>query len=139
MGARVVLKAENLQLTGSFKARGATNMIGRLLRARRWRAGVVAASAGNHAQAVAFAARDAGARAVLVMPAAGARSRRSPRCASTAARCASSTAATTRPAPRRARLAEEEGLTIVHAFDQPQVVAGQGTVGLEIARAGARA
>ena len=67
VGARVVLKAENLQLTGSFKARGATNMIGRLP-AQALRAGVVAASAGNHAQAVACAARDAGARAVLVMP-----------------------------------------------------------------------
>ena len=62
-----MLKAENLQLTGSFKARGATNMIGRLS-AEALRAGVVAASAGNHAQAVACAARDAGARAVLVMP-----------------------------------------------------------------------
>src|SRR5829696_10059548 len=68
VGAPVVLKAENLQLTGSFKARGATNMIGGLP-AEALRAGVVAASAGNHAQAVAFAAREAGARAVLVMPA----------------------------------------------------------------------
>ena len=67
VGARVLLKAENLQLTGSFKARGATNVVGRLPD-EALRAGVVAASAGNHAQAVAFAARDAGARAVLVMP-----------------------------------------------------------------------
>ena len=67
VGARVLLKAENLQLTGSFKARGATNMI-RRLSDEALAAGVVAASAGNHAQAVAFAARDAGARAVLVMP-----------------------------------------------------------------------
>ena len=68
VGARVVLKAENLQLTGSFKSRGATNMIGQLS-AEALECGVVAASAGNHAQAVAFAARDAGARALLVMPA----------------------------------------------------------------------
>ncbi|MBA3262439.1 MAG: pyridoxal-phosphate dependent enzyme, partial [Thermoleophilaceae bacterium] len=54
VGAKVVLKAENLQLTGSFKARGATNMIGRLPD-EALRAGVVAASAGNHAQAVACA------------------------------------------------------------------------------------
>src|SRR5829696_5313066 len=67
LGARVVLKAENLQLTGSFKARGATNTI-RRLPGDALAAGVVAASAGNHAQAVACAARDAGARAVLVMP-----------------------------------------------------------------------
>ena len=59
VGARVLLKAENLQLTGSFKARGATNTIAGLSR-RALRAGVVAASAGNHAQAVAFAARDGG-------------------------------------------------------------------------------
>ena len=57
----MLLKAENLQLTGSFKARGATNAIGRLSEAEL-AAGVVAASAGNHAQAVAFAARAAGAQ-----------------------------------------------------------------------------
>src|ERR687893_1743262 len=68
MGTRVLVKAENLQLTGSFKARGAAHMIRGLAR-EALDAGVVAASAGNHAQAVAFAARDAGARAVLVMPA----------------------------------------------------------------------
>src|SRR5215216_2812231 len=68
VGARVLLKAENLQLTGSFKARGATHMI-RGLPAEALRAGVVAASAGNHAQAVAFAAREAGVRATLLMPA----------------------------------------------------------------------
>src|SRR5918998_4033590 len=59
-GAPVLLKAENLQLTGSFKARGATCALLRLPR-ERLRAGVVAASAGNHAQALAFAARAAGA------------------------------------------------------------------------------
>src|SRR4051794_31717299 len=68
VGARVLLKAENLQLTGSFKSRGATHMIRGLPR-DKLDCGVVAASAGNHAQAVAFAAREAGARAVLVMPA----------------------------------------------------------------------
>ena len=67
VGARVLLKAENLQLTGSFKARGATNVVRRLPE-QALRAGVVAASAGNHAQAVACAARAAGADAVLVMP-----------------------------------------------------------------------
>src|SRR4051812_47801256 len=67
VGAPVFLKAENLQVTGSFKARGATNVI-RGLSPEALRAGVVAASAGNHAQAVAWAATDAGARALLVMP-----------------------------------------------------------------------
>jgi threonine dehydratase len=132
VGAPVVLKAENLQLTGSFKARGATNMIGRLPEAAL-ASGVVAASAGNHAQAVACAARDAGARAVLVMP---------------------ESAPVSKVAAVRqyggevrlhgggyddahaeaSRLAEQEGMTVVHAFDTAEVVAGQGTVGLEIAR-----
>src|SRR5918996_3058413 len=67
VGARVLLKAENLQVTGSFKARGASNVVRRLPE-EALRVGVVAASAGNHAQAVACAARDSGARAVLVMP-----------------------------------------------------------------------
>src|SRR5437764_137712 len=66
VGARVVLKAENLQLTGSFKARGAFNAIARLSQQALDR-GVVAASAGNHAQAVAFAARELGAGATLLM------------------------------------------------------------------------
>jgi threonine dehydratase len=132
VGASVVLKAENLQLTGSFKARGATNMIGRLP-AEALRAGVVAASAGNHAQAVACAARDVGARAVLVMP------EQAP---------VSKVAAVRQYGgevrlhggnyddahAEAARLVEAEGLTAVHAFDQAEVVAGQGTVGLEIAR-----
>src|SRR4051812_25674038 len=67
LGARVLLKAENLQLTGSFKPRGAFNAIARLS-AAELKGGVVAASAGNHAQAVAFAARAVGAPATLVMP-----------------------------------------------------------------------
>jgi threonine dehydratase len=132
VGAQVVLKSENLQLTGSFKARGATNMIGRLP-AEALRAGVVAASAGNHAQAVACAARDVGARAVLVMP------EQAP---------VSKVAAVRQYGGEvrlhggnyddahagAARLVEAEGLTAVHAFDDAEVVAGQGTVGLEIAR-----
>src|ERR671916_698239 len=67
VGARVLLKAENLQVTGSFKTRGATNVVRRLPE-DALRAGVVAASAGNHAQAVACAARAAGTQALLVMP-----------------------------------------------------------------------
>jgi threonine dehydratase len=132
VGATVVLKAENLQLTGSFKARGATNMIGRLPQ-EALSAGVVAASAGNHAQAVACAARDAGARAVLVMP------EEAP---------VSKVAAVRQYGGEvrlhggnyddahheAARLVQEEGMTAVHAFDHAEVVAGQGTVGLEIAR-----
>ena len=132
LGARVVLKAENLQLTGSFKARGATNAISRLSDAEL-AAGVVAASAGNHAQAVAFAARAAGTPALLVMP----------------ERASLAKVAAVRQyggevtfvdggydeaQAEAARLSRERGLREIHAFDQPDVVAGQGTVGLELAR-----
>ena len=132
VGARVLLKAENLQLTGSFKARGATNMI-RRLSADQLAAGVVAASAGNHAQAVAFAARDAGARALLVMP------EQAPLAKVAAVRQYGGEVELVdggydEAGAEARRLAEERGMTLVHAFDQPPVVAGQGTIGLEIAR-----
>jgi threonine dehydratase len=132
VGARVLLKAENLQLTGSFKARGATNMI-RRLSADQLAAGVVAASAGNHAQAVAFAARDAGAHAVLVMP------EQAPLAKVAAVQQYGGEVRLIDGGYDEAgavarRLAEEQGLTLVHAFDQPPVVAGQATIGLEIAR-----
>ena len=131
VGAPVLLKAENLQLTGSFKARGATNSIRRLSE-DALRAGVVAASAGNHAQAVACAARDAGARAVLVMP------EGAPVAKVAAVRQYGGevrlSGGTYDDAHAEAdRLAREEGMTVVHAFDAPEVVAGQGTVGLELA------
>jgi threonine dehydratase len=131
VGARVLVKAENLQLTGSFKSRGATNVIRRLPE-ERLRCGVVAASAGNHAQAVACAARDAGAEAVLVMP------EEAPLAKVAAVRQYGGEVrlhgATYDDAHAEARrLSEEEGSTLVHAFDAPEVVAGQGTVGLEVA------
>src|SRR5215208_519795 len=132
VGSRTLLKAENLQLTGSFKARGATHMIRGLPRAAL-DAGVVAASAGNHAQAVAFAARDAGADAVLVMP------EQAPLAKVAAVRQYGGEVRFVEGGYDEAgaeakRLEESEGLTLVHAFDQPQVVAGQGTIGLELAR-----
>jgi threonine dehydratase len=132
VGARVLLKAENLQLTGSFKARGATNMI-RRLSPEELAAGVVAASAGNHAQAVAFAARDAGAHAVLVMP------EQAPLAKVAAVQQYGGEVRLIDGGYDEAgavarQLAEDEGMTLVHAFDQPAVVAGQGTIGLEIAR-----
>jgi threonine dehydratase len=132
VGARVVLKAENLQLTGSFKARGATHMI-RGLAPEMLACGVVAASAGNHAQAVAFAAREAGARAVLVMP------EQAPLAKVAAVQQYGGEVRFVDGGYDEAhaearRLAEAEGFTEVHAFDQPEVVAGQGTIGLEIAR-----
>ena len=134
LGRRVLLKAENLQLTGSFKARGATNTIRRLSQ-RALECGVVAPSAGNHAQAVAFAARDAGARSVLVMP------EQAPLAKVAAVRQYGGEVRFVEGGYDEAgtearRLAEAEGMTLVHAFDHPLVVAGQGTIGLEIARQG---
>ena len=131
VGARVLLKAENLQLTGSFKARGATNAIAQLP-GDKLRCGVVAASAGNHAQAVACAARDAGARAILVMP------EQAPLAKVAAVRqyggdVRFAEGGFDEAGAEARRLAEDEGMTLVHAFDQPAVVAGQGTAGLEIA------
>jgi threonine dehydratase len=134
VGARVVLKAENLQLTGSFKARGALNTIGRLSQ-EELDAGVVAASAGNHAQAVAYAAREAGARATLLMPAGAPLAKvAAVRQYGGEVRLVEGSYEEAGEAARR--VAEEEGLRLVHAFDEPDVVAGQGTVGLEIAGRG---
>jgi threonine dehydratase len=132
MGARVLLKAENLQVTGSFKARGAMNVI-RRLPADALAAGVVAASAGNHAQAVACAARDARARAVLVMPE-GAPVAKVAAVRQYGGEVRLSGGTYDDAHAEAARLASEGGMTLVHAFDAPEVVAGQGTVGLEIAR-----
>ncbi len=131
VGAEVCLKAENLQRTGSFKIRGATNRLARLSAAER-DAGVVAASAGNHAQAVALAARRVGVRATLCMP------EGAPLAKLAAVRQYEGevrpVAGSYDECGQAARaVAEREGKTLVHAFDDPDVVAGQGSVGLEIA------
>jgi threonine dehydratase len=132
VGARTLLKAENLQLTGSFKVRGALNTVTGLSPSEL-ECGVVAASAGNHAQAVAFAARGAGAGATLVMPAAA------PLAKVAAVRQYGGEVRLVEgpydaAGVEAARIAEEEGRTLIHAFERASVVAGQGTVGLEIAR-----
>ncbi len=131
VGARVVLKAENLQLTGSFKLRGAYNMISRLP-GEALEAGVVAASAGNHAQAVAFAARASGARSTLLMP------ENAPLAKVAAVRQYGGEVRLVEGSyddagAAAAALAAEEGRPLVHPFDMPEVAAGQGTIGLEIA------
>ena len=132
VGARVVLKAESLQLTGSFKVRGALNTIARLSEAEL-EAGVVAASAGNHAQAVAFAARGVGARTTLFMPA-GAPLAKVAAVREYGGDVHLVEGSVDEAAEVAQRVADEEGRTLVHAFDQASVVAGQGTVGFEIAR-----
>jgi len=130
-GREVSLKAENLQRTGSFKIRGAYNKISTLGDAER-AAGVVAASAGNHGQAVAWAAREAGIEATIFVPA------DAPMAKVDATRSYGADVqiggATFEEAVAAARRhVGETGATFVHAFEDPLVVAGQGTIGLELA------
>jgi threonine dehydratase len=132
VGGPVYLKCENLQRTGSFKVRGAYVRIARLSPAERAR-GVVAASAGNHAQGVALAAAELGARATVVMPAGAPL----PKIAATRSYGADVVlhGASVEAALSRARqLALEAGSVFIHPFEHPDVIAGQGTVGLEIAQ-----
>src|SRR5215210_1576939 len=132
LGRRVLLKPENLQLTGSFKPRGAFNAIARLPE-ESLRAGVVAASAGNHAQAVAFAARAMDASATLVMPA-GAPLAKVAAVRQYGGQVRFVDGGYDDAGKAAAEIAAEEGKTVVHAFDQAPVVAGQGTVRLELLR-----
>jgi threonine dehydratase len=130
VGGPVWLKCENLQRTGSFKIRGAYTRISRLTDAERSR-GVVAASAGNHAQGVALAARLLGASATVYMP----ETAPLPKVAATRAygaeiRLLGQTLA--EPLRAAAEHAERTGSVFIHPFDHPDVIAGQGTVGLEV-------
>ena len=131
VGARTVLKAENLQLTGSFKVRGALNRLAQLSEAER-AAGVVAASAGNHAQGVAFAARELGIRATAVMPD-GASLAKIAAVKQYGGEVILNEGTYDEARQAADELAHSDGRIVVHAFDDPEVVAGQGTVGLEIA------
>ncbi|MGY1741790.1 MULTISPECIES: threonine ammonia-lyase [unclassified Blastococcus] len=130
VGGPVWLKSENLQRTGSFKIRGAYTRIARLTEQERAR-GVVAASAGNHAQGVALAARLLGARATVFMPA----SAPLPKVAATRGHGATvelvGTTLTEALAAASAHAAATDAV-FIHPFDHPDVIAGQGTVGLEL-------
>ena len=129
-GTPVFVKAENLQLTGSFKIRGAANAIVNLS-SRDRAAGVLAASAGNHAQAVALAAARMGAQATLLMPAdAPVAKVESVRRYGGEVRLVEGSYDDAQEEART--LAEAEGRRLVHPFADPDVVAGQGTVGAEI-------
>jgi threonine dehydratase len=130
-GADVRLKLEHLQRTGSFKIRGATNKIALLSDAER-EAGVVAASAGNHAQGVALAATKAGVDSTIVMPEYAPISKIDAT-RSYGARVELHGVDYDAAAERAHEIEREEGRTYVHAFDDPAVMAGQGTIGLEIA------
>jgi threonine dehydratase len=130
-GRRVWVKAECLQLTGSFKFRGAWSALSALDEATRAK-GVIAFSSGNHAQGVALAARMHGVPAVIIMPADSPQSKLD----NTRAYGAEVITYDRNSEDRDeigARLSTERRLTLVKPFDDPQVIAGQGTVGLEIA------
>jgi threonine dehydratase len=129
-GCDVYLKLENLQRTGSFKVRGALNRVLALPEAQRAR-GLVAASAGNHAQGVALAAKLVGAPATIVMPLATAliKIQRTEGYGATVVLHGENYDAAQRHA---GELAARHGLVPIHPFDDPEVIAGQGTVGLEV-------
>jgi threonine dehydratase len=129
-GGRVWLKYENLQRTGSYKIRGALNRI-LTLDAKRRKNGVIAASAGNHAQGVAVAAALAGVPATIVMPSQAPLAKVSAT-RGYGARVILHGAVFDEAHAEAMRVATEEGLTYVHPFDDPMVMAGQGTVALEI-------
>ncbi len=128
IGRPLLLKAENLQKTGAFKVRGALNRMLHLSDEERAR-GVVTISAGNHAQAVAWAAARAGVEATVVMPEHASRAKVE---ASRAYGARVVLHGDVFQAFDKAMELAGEGLTLVHPFDHPDVVAGQGTVALEI-------
>ncbi|EXS68462.1 threonine ammonia-lyase [Sphingobium sp. Ant17] len=129
-GGRVLLKFEGAQRTGSFKFRGAYNRLARLDAAER-AAGVVAWSSGNHAQGVADAAQLLGIAATIVMPADAPAIKLANTRALGAEVVTYDRARESREAIATA-LAEQRGATLVPSFDDPFIIAGQGTVGLEI-------
>jgi threonine dehydratase len=129
-GAEVFLKLETLQPTGSFKERGALNKLKSLDAAQRG-AGVIAMSAGNHAQGVAYHARRLGIPATIVMPE-GTPFTKVERTAAYGARVLLRGTGLAEARAAAERLAAEEKLLLIHPYDDPHIIAGQGTIGLEI-------
>jgi threonine dehydratase len=131
IGREVALKAENLQRTGSFKIRGAVNKIATLTESEK-RSGVIAASAGNHGQAVAWAAREAGVKATVFVPQDAPMAKVEP--TKNYGGQVELVGATFEDALAAAlRRAEETAATFVHPYEDERVIAGQGTIGLELA------
>src|SRR5690242_13152561 len=133
LGAQVFLKFENLQFTASFKERGACNKLAQLTDDERKR-GVIAMSAGNHAQGVAYHAQRLGLRAVIVMP------RFTPGVKVERTRSFGAEVVLHGDTLEEARshalaLAEREKLVFVHPYDDEAIVAGQGTTGIEMLEA----
>src|SRR6187397_519818 len=132
LGNTVLLKREDLQPVFSFKLRGAYNKIAHLTPDDRAR-GVITASAGNHSQGVAYSARKLGLRAVIVMP------QTTPRIKVDAVRAMGAEVVLAGDTYGDAKshcdtLVAETGMTFIHPFDDPLVIAGQGTIGAEIVR-----
>ena len=133
VGARIFLKFENLQFTASFKERGALNKLATMVESGARITGVIAASAGNHAQGVAHHAQRLGLRAVIVMPVV------TPTVKIERTRGFGAEVVLFGESFDEARehalvLAEREGLSFVHPFDDEAVIAGQGTIGVEMLR-----
>ena len=129
-GKRAWLKCESLQTGGSFKLRGATNRLMQLSEEERGR-GVVAFSSGNHAQGVAIAAKRLGIEAIIVMPS-DAPTLKVEGTRAEGAEIVFFDRATESREEIAARIAAEKGSIVVPSYDDPHIVAGQGTVGLEI-------
>jgi threonine dehydratase len=127
-GTAVTLKLENLQRTGSFKVRGANNMLASL---DVLPPGVVAASAGNHAQAVALAATQRGIASTVVMPM-GAPAAKQQACRGYGATIELVEGSLAACQTRARELATERGLLYIPPYDSPEIIAGQGTLGLEL-------
>ncbi len=134
VGAQVFLKFENLQFTASFKERGALNKLAALLACGTPIKGVIAASAGNHAQGVAHHAQRLGLRAVIVMPLATPMVKVE-RTLGFGAEVVLHGDTFDEARERALLLAQEQGLTFIHPFDDELVIAGQGTIGIEMLRA----
>ncbi len=130
VGAELILKLETLHPTGSFKERGALNKLKSLTPEQR-SAGVIAMSAGNHAQGVAYHARRLGIPATIVMPE-GTPFTKVERTAAHGANVVLRGAGLSEAHREAAALAAEHGLTFVHPYDDAAIIAGQGTIGLEL-------
>jgi threonine dehydratase len=134
LGCQVFLKFENLQFTASFKERGALNKLATLVESGVPLKGVIAASAGNHAQGVAHHAQRLGLRAVIVMPVLTP-TVKVERTRGFGAEVVLHGETFDAAREKALELAEAEGLTFVHPFDDADVIAGQGTIGLEMLQA----
>ena len=130
LGENVYIKAENLQLTGAFKLRGAYNKI-RSLSPEEAGRGVIACSAGNHAQGIAWSATKLGIKSIICMPA-GAPISKVEATRGYGAEVVLVPGVYDDAAREAERLTREQGYTFAHPFNDPLVIAGQGTIGLEI-------